>query len=98
MTASPITTIDSIQKIAIIDDDTSEAEMAGGGVKEAGFEPFIINGQFQQLEDLSQIIHSEAQAALCDHRLGYFGFANFPGAELVAYLYYFKISAILIMQ
>ncbi len=98
MIASPITSISSIQKIAIIDDDKSEAEMAGWEVKEAGFEPLIINGQFLQLEDLSQVIHAEAQAALCDHRLGYFGFANFPGAKLVAHLYDLNIPAILITQ
>src|SRR5437588_5232101 len=87
-----------IQKIAIVDDDKSEAEMAGWEVKEAGFEPFIVKGHFEKLEDLSQIILLEAQGALCDHRLAHFGLANFYGAKLVARLYDLKIPAILLTQ
>lgn len=98
MISLPLKSIHNIQKIAIVDDDKSEAEMAGWEVKEAGFEPFIVDGQFQKLEELSQIILSEAQGALCDHRLAHFGFANFLGAKLVAHLYDLKIPAILITQ
>lgn len=87
-----------IQKIAIVDDDKSEAEMAGWEVKEAGFEAVIVNGPFQRLEDLAQLITTVAQGALCDHRLAHFGFANFYGARLVAHLYDLKIPAILITQ
>src|SRR5258708_3539268 len=98
MMTSSLASTHGIHKIAIIDDDKSEAEMAGWEVKEAGFEVVIVNGPFQKIEDLAQIITTEAQGALCDHRLAHFGFANFYGARLVAHLYDLKIPAILITQ
>src|SRR5438874_2116408 len=88
-----------IHKIAIIDDDKREAEIAELEVECAGFEPFVINkGHFNKIEDLTNLILGKAQGVLCDHRLSHSGLANFPGAELVAHLYDLKIPAILITQ
>jgi len=88
-----------IRKIAIIDDDKREAEVAELEAEVAGFEPFIVEGgPFRRIEDLTNLISSTAQAAICDHRLAHSGFANFSGARLVARLYDLHIPAILISQ
>lgn len=88
-----------VRKIAIIDDDVREAEVAELEAEDAGFEPFIVNGgPFRKIEDLANIISSSAQAAICDHRLAHSGFASFTGAKLVARLYDLHFPAILISQ
>jgi len=88
-----------IKRIAIVDDDKREAEVAELEAEDAGFEPFIVEGgPFQKVEDLITLISSNAQAAICDHRLGHSGFASFSGAKLVARLYDLQIPAILISQ
>ncbi len=88
-----------IRKIAIVDDDRREAEVAELEVEDAGFEPFIVEGgPFQRVEDLTDLISLNAQAAICDHRLAHSGFANFTGARLVAHLYDLYIPAVLISQ
>ena len=88
-----------IKKIAIVDDDKTEVEVAELEIKDAGFEPFPVEGgPFQMVEDLITLISSNAQSAICDHRLRYSGFANFSGAELVARLYDLRIPAVLISQ
>lgn len=88
-----------IRKIAIIDDDKTEAEIAELEVESAGFEPFVISkGPFNKIEDLTNEILGKAQGALCDHRLSHSGLANFSGAKLVAHLYDLKVPAILITQ
>jgi hypothetical protein len=85
--------------IAIIDDDKTEAELAELEAEDAGFKPFIVGGgPYRKVEDLITLISSKAEAALCDHRLGHSGFANFSGANLVARLYDLRIPAILISQ
>lgn len=98
MTLLPLIPQYQIQKIAIIDDDKREVEMAELELEAAGFEPFIVNGPFPNIETLTNIISREAQAALCDHRLAHQGYANFSGASLVAHLYDLRIPAILITQ
>jgi len=85
--------------IAIVDDDRGEAKVAELEVEDAGFKPFIVEGgPFQKVEDLVSLISSKAHAAICDHRLGHSGFANFSGANLVARLYDLQIPALLISQ
>lgn len=87
-----------IQKIAIVDDERNDAEIAETDVKHAGFEPIAINRTFRRIEELLAYIKSEAQGALCTHRMSRFGFNNFYGANLVASLYDLKIPAVLITQ
>src|SRR5437588_1514781 len=99
MTLWSLTNDYQIRKIAIIDDDKREAEVAELEAEDAGFEPFIVEGgPFRKVEDLTDLISSNAQAAICDHRLAHSGFANFTGARLVAHLYDLHIPAILISQ
>src|SRR6266581_4768081 len=87
-----------IQKIAIVDDDSIDAQIPEQDVKYAGFEPIPIHRSFKKLEDLAAFIKSEAQGALCAHRLSHYGFTNLYGAKLVAALYDLKIPAVLITQ
>ncbi len=88
----------NIQKVAIVDDDENDAGIEEWEVKQAGFEPIPINRSFKRLEDLAAFIKSEAQGALCAHRLSRYGSAPFYGAKLVASLYDLKIPALLITE
>jgi hypothetical protein len=95
----PSNTLDyAIRKIAIIDENKNEAEMAESEVEAAGFEPLVIRGHFNEVEDLTSVILGKAQGALCGHRLSHSGLADFPGAKLVAHLYDLKVPAILVTQ
>src|SRR5690349_3515273 len=87
-----------IQRIAIIDDESSDAQIPERDVAAAGFEPIVVNQPFKKFEDLTAFIRSEAQGALCAHRLAHYGFDNFYGATLVASLYDLHIPAVLITQ
>jgi hypothetical protein len=87
-----------IQEIAIIDDESTDAQIPEREVEAAGFKPIIVNRSFRKIEELAAFIKAEAQAALCAHRLADYGFAHFYGAKLVASLYDLKIPAILITQ
>jgi len=95
----PSNTLDyEIRKIAIIDENKNEAEMAKSEVRAAGFEPLVINGHFDEVEDLTSTILGKAQGVLCGHRLSHSGLADFPGAKFVAHLYDLKVPAILVTQ
>lgn len=95
----PFNTVEyEIHKIAIIDENKNEEEMAKFEVKAAGFEPLVIKGHFNEIDDLTSIIVGKAQGVLCGHRLSHSGLANFPGAKLVARLYDLKVPAILVTQ
>jgi hypothetical protein len=88
----------NIDKVAIIDDDEKEIDIAVWQIEDAGLEPVVIKGPFDKIDDLIVKIMSSAQAALCDHRLNPYGYATFNGASLVAKLYEHKVPAILITQ
>jgi hypothetical protein len=85
-------------KVAIIDDDQEAIQIAEVEVIEAGFTPLIIPGPIESCHGLAISLSSKADGVLCDHRLGYSGFASFMGAELVANLFDLKIPAILVTQ
>jgi hypothetical protein len=86
------------EKIAIVDDEQDLATVTGWEVKDAGFEPVIVDGSFSEVDALASHIEKNAQGALCDHRLANYGRTNFSGAKLVAELYNRKIPSILITQ
>lgn len=86
-------------KIVIIDDEKDFAEAAAWEVEEAGYEPFkIVEGSFNEVDDLIFQIPGDTYGVLCDHRLGKSGLANFYGSDLVAALYDRKIPALLDTQ
>ena len=87
-----------LKKIAIVDDEQDLAKVTGWDVEEAGFESFIVDEFFREVDVLASHIEKNAQGALCDHRLANYGRTNFSGATLVAELYDRKIPSILITQ
>jgi hypothetical protein len=87
-----------LKKIAIVDDEKDLAEATEWDVEDAGFESFIVNDYFREVDVLASHIEKNAQGALCDHRLANYGRTNFSGATLVAALYDRKIPSILITQ
>lgn len=88
----------AIPKMAIVDDDRNAAIIAGWDAKRAGYDPFIVEGSYQNVDALANHILKNAAGALCDHRLAHRGFANFSGARLVASLFDKGLPAILVTQ
>jgi hypothetical protein len=88
----------TIRTLAVVDDDKSLAEIAGWQVEEAGYQPFIVEGSYQNINALANCIVQNAEGAICDHRLSRRGLANFPGAQLVAELFDREFPAILTTQ
>lgn len=99
MSASVAMPTAAIHRVAIIDDDYTQAETTALKIEEANFEPEIIRAEhpFKQLEDLAaEVVRTGSQAAVCDHRLTPQGFATFNGAPFVALLYDKKVPSVLI--
>jgi hypothetical protein len=90
----------NISTIAIADDDLQMAYFTEQYIIELGLNPLVIKADhpFQKVSDLTQVIKTEAQAAICDHRLRYRSYANFSGADVIAELYDCKIPGILVTQ
>lgn len=87
-----------IRRIAVVDDDPSQADVMGELVREAGYEPVILGPRFDRVEDLVGTIRQSADAAICDHRLRPRNFAPFDGAEAVAGLVQEHVPALLVTQ
>jgi len=89
-------TIAQLRRVAIVDDSLKDADLMGELVREAGLEPVIIKPPFGEIEQLVGQIRSDADGAVCDHRLR--GMAHFSGAQAVASLVQSAIPAILVTQ
>jgi hypothetical protein len=85
-------------KIAIIDDEYRSRETLAETLELVGFETFIVENSFNEVDELVQYIKNNAQAAICDHRLSDHGLAQFTGAELMPSLYTNKFPSLLITQ
>lgn len=85
-------------KIAIIDDEYRSRETLAETLELVGFETFIVENSFNEVDELVQYIKNNAQAAICDHRLSDHGLAQFTGAELMPSLYKNKFPFLLITQ
>lgn len=87
-------------RIAIVDDEPDDAETAKLELSNDGFDSVIISGDhhFYRPEELANVIESQADVAICDHRLRPGGLADFDGAELAATLFERNIPALLITQ
>jgi CheY-like chemotaxis protein len=81
-------------KIAIIDDEQQARETLAETLELVGFETFIVEESFSEVNDLADYIQSNAQAAICDHRLSDRGLAPFTGSELMPSLYQKKFPSI----
>lgn len=85
-----------IQRVAIVDDKPHDADYMGELVRDAGYEPIILPLPVGDLADMVAAIKNQADAVVCDHRLG--GLAPFSGAEAVARLVESHIPAVLVTQ
>ena len=91
--------VSSQKKIIIIDDEKDSAETAAWDLEEAGYSPIlIVDGSFENVDELVSKIPQDASAVVCDQRLRKSGFATFEGSDLIAALYDLKIPAILNTQ
>lgn len=88
----------TIQKIAIIENESSDAQLPTQEVEAAGFEPVFINHRFHSVEEMAAYIKAEAQGAICAHHLMGYGLPHFYGAKLVASLYDLKFPALLVTR
>ena len=86
MSVSLATENSILRDIAIIDDDANQALVTSEIVSHAGFNPIVLRGPFRKVAKLVTEVSTRAQAAVCDHRLRYGGFADFTGAEAAAKL------------
>ncbi|MEA2600246.1 MAG: hypothetical protein QOF89_1238 [Acidobacteriota bacterium] len=87
-----------IRRVAIVDDDPSQADVMSELIRDAGYEPIILGPRFEHVDDLVSKIRKSADAAICDHRLQPRGFARFNGAEAVAALFEVSVPSILVTQ
>jgi CheY-like chemotaxis protein len=87
-----------IHRVAVVDDDPSQADVMSELVRDAGYEPIILGPRFEGIEDLVATVRDNADAAICDHRLRPRGFASFDGAAAVASLIDARIPSLLVTQ
>jgi CheY-like chemotaxis protein len=85
-------------KIAIVDDEKQARETLAETLELVGFETFIVEDSFTEVEALAEYIQANAQAVICDHRLSDRGLAPFTGSELMPSLYNNKFPSLLITQ
>jgi CheY-like chemotaxis protein len=85
-------------KIAIVDDEQQAREALAETLELVGFETFIVEDSFSDVNALAEHIQANAQAVICDHRLSDHGLAPFTGAELMPSLYKNKFPSLLITQ
>lgn len=75
----------AIKVVAVIDDDEEAAETVIGALEDGGFKAFRQEAH-DSIEDLMDAIVKNSDAAVCDNRLRYGGFADISGADLASRL------------
>jgi CheY-like chemotaxis protein len=85
-------------KVAVVDDDKVARESLAEMLELAGFDFFIVENSFNDVEDLVKYIQGNSQAVICDHRLSDHGLAPFTGSELMPSLYQSHFPSILMTQ
>jgi len=93
---SNTTLLDKIQRVAVIDDDKQAREAMAESIVDANLLPVIQTARLNSVDDLISKLTTDADAALCDHRLTPRNYAAFQGAEAVAALYQISFPALLI--
>ena len=89
--------IQQIRKVAIVDDTQSARETLAETLEMVGFEPFVVENSWTEINSLVEHIQANSQAVICDHRLSDSGLASlFKGAELMPLLYKNKFPSLLI--
>lgn len=87
----------SIKVVAVVDDDEHAALTIIHTLEDAKFRPFR-QAATASIDDLAASIVENSQAAVCDHRLRYGGFADISGAELASTLVQMGHPTILVTQ
>jgi CheY-like chemotaxis protein len=87
-----------VHKIAIVDDEQQARESLAEMLQLVGFETFIVEASFNEVDGLVRHIQENAQAVICDHRLSDRGLAPFTGSELMPPLYKSQFPSLLITQ
>lgn len=87
-----------VKSVAIIDDDPHEVDVTCVTLQDAGFTPIKLSNGFKTEATIAAAVRKSAQAAICDHRLSYHGYAQFYGAGVVARLIQRGTPAILVTQ
>lgn len=94
-----IAEVHEIKRVAVVDDDPTQAGVMSELVYDAGYEPVFLQPPFADTDELvRQVRDQAANAAICDHRLRPRGFAAFDGASAVAALMIAKIPSLLVTQ
>lgn len=88
----------SISRVAVVDDNDREAQIISEIIRDAGYVPSIVVANGETVDAFAEAIRSQADAALCDHRLRYSALYRFYGADLVAQLTTSSLPAILVTQ
>ncbi len=87
-----------IHKIAIVDDEPRARETLAEVLELNGFETFMVEDPFTEVDALAKHIQENSQAVICDHRLSDRGLAQFTGSELMPLLYKSQFPSLLITQ
>lgn len=86
-----------IRAVAVVDDDDQAALTIIHALEDCGMMPYR-QGAANSLAEIADSIVENSDAAVCDHRLRYGGFADISGAELAAELVNRGHPAILVTQ
>lgn len=87
----------TIKTVAVIDDDKEAAETIIGALEDGDFSAFHQDAH-DSIDALVDSIVANSDAAVCDHRLRYGGFADISGADLAARLVRREHPTILVTQ
>ena len=85
----------NLDRIAIVDDDKAVRDGYEDVVSELRLTPVAEEGPLPSFQEYLDILHTRADAAICDHHLKVKMYAQFNGAELVAGWYEREFPAIL---
>ena len=91
--------VESIERVAVIDDNLEARDTTADLLFDAGVEPVIMDGHFPTKQGLLERSMHETHAAVCDYRLRQEGdYAPCDGAQLVADFYAVSFPAILVTR
>lgn len=93
---SDATPLDKIRRVAVVDDDEQARQAMAESIEDADLEPVVQSERLESVDELVRRLTTDADAALCDHRLAPRNYAAFHGAEAVAALYRKSFPALLI--
>ncbi len=85
------------QQVAIIDDDEVKRESLLDEFQLAEWSVTVLQGPFQRLEQLTELVLRDSNRAVCDHHFVR-NYAAFNGAAAVAELYRHKFPSVLVTQ